>query len=558
VKIILHWLKTNRVMLINAGSLFGTTVVTSVLGFVYWWVAARRFTPEAVGVGSAAISSMTLLGLFCMLGLGTVLVTEIPRQPKQALSLTSTSLMVVFIAGGLAGLLFATVAPLFSHEFSSLNADIFEVLLFALGVGLTSVSLVLDQALVAFLRGTKQFQRNAFFSVSKLVFLALISFLFSNLTGMSIYATWALGNLLSVIFVLLPIVLKSKRSLRNYLPVWKLLRQMSGVALRHHLLNTLLQLTPYALPLIVTTLLSAKVNALFYVSWMSVSFVICISVALTSILHAMNSAHKSNLVQNARLTMSLAFILIGLVVIILQCVAQQVLGVFGTAYLDGVWTLRILLLAAFPLIIKDHYITICRIQDRLKQAMWIIAPSCLLELMLTVLGARLGGLPGLSLGWLLAGCVEAIWMSPVVYKTVFAVKSPAVACEESSKETTKENVWLPEPVIWSDINTGPLPYIPFPCREEMELYNQSQQECPKQSHRFKPLRLECFASSSPSLWNAVVAGNGDPGKMRYQFKSLHFQSLASLSPLSYRDWVVVRNGDPGKKQYQFKSLYFKP
>jgi O-antigen/teichoic acid export membrane protein len=244
-------------MLINAGSLFGTTVVTSVLGFVYWWVAARRFTPEAVGVGSAAISSMTLLGLFCMLGLGTVLVTEIPRQPKQALSLTSTSLMVVFIAGGLAGLLFATVAPLFSHEFSSLNADIFEVLLFALGVGLTSVSLVLDQALVAFLRGTKQFQRNAFFSVSKLVFLALISFLFSNLTGMSIYATWALGNLLSVIFVLLPIVLKSKRSLRNYLPVWKLLRQMSGVALRHHLLNTLLQLTPYALPLIVTTLLSA-------------------------------------------------------------------------------------------------------------------------------------------------------------------------------------------------------------------------------------------------------------------------------------------------------------
>jgi len=71
VKILIQWLKTNSVMLINAGSLVGTTVVTSFLGFVYWWIAARHFPPDVVGIASASISAMALLGGFCILGLGT-------------------------------------------------------------------------------------------------------------------------------------------------------------------------------------------------------------------------------------------------------------------------------------------------------------------------------------------------------------------------------------------------------------------------------------------------------------------------------------------------------
>jgi O-antigen/teichoic acid export membrane protein len=539
VKTIQHWFKTNSVMLVNAGSVFGTTIVTSVLGFVYWWVAARCFTPEAVGVGSVVISSMTLLSLFCMLGLGTVLITEIPRQPKQALSLTSTSLVVVFLVGGLAGLLFAMIAPLFSHEFSFLNADVFEVLLFALGVGLSSTSWVLDQALVAFLRGMKQLQRNVFFAGSKLILLALICFFLSHLTGMSIYATWTLGNLLSVIFVLLPIVLKSERPLRDYLPTWKLLRQVGSAALQHHLLNILLQLTPYALPLVVTILLSARMNALFYVSWMLTSFVTYISVALTVVLHAMNSAKESSLAKNARLTICLAFVLIAFVVIVLQCSSQLVLGVFGTAYLDGVWTLHILLLAAFPMIIKDHYISICRIQGRLKQALWSIAPGCLLELVLAVVGVRLGGLLGLSLSWVLANCVEAIWMGPVVYKAIFSVKSPAVALEESSNRTAEEDKWFFNSVTWPGINTGPLPVITLPYRDEIKLYKQSERKCYMQSRCFKRLRLERLAPSSPFLWDTVVAGDGNTGKRQYQFKSLYLKPLTSSFPPAHRDLVMA-------------------
>src|SRR5260370_3980024 len=111
-------------MLVNSVSLVGTTVITSVLGFVYWWVAARRFTLEAVGIASASVSAMTLFGGLCILGLGTLLITELPRHPEQAGSLISTSLIVVGGVGGVVGFVFAVAAPAASAGLTSLAASI--------------------------------------------------------------------------------------------------------------------------------------------------------------------------------------------------------------------------------------------------------------------------------------------------------------------------------------------------------------------------------------------------------------------------------------------------
>src|SRR5690349_15434348 len=123
MKKILALLKTNKAILTNAGSLIGTWGVTSGLGFVYWWLAAREFVPQEVGIGSASISVMTLLGTFCIMGLGTLLITELPRRPEQAGPLISTSLIVVGGVGGAIGIIFALAAPTFSASFSPLREN---------------------------------------------------------------------------------------------------------------------------------------------------------------------------------------------------------------------------------------------------------------------------------------------------------------------------------------------------------------------------------------------------------------------------------------------------
>jgi O-antigen/teichoic acid export membrane protein len=88
-----------------------------VLGFGYWWLAVRMFPPQAIGFASAAISAMTLLGTIGILGLGTLLVGELPRQAGNEGPLISTALLVAGAVVGCLGIAFAIVAPLLSTDF---------------------------------------------------------------------------------------------------------------------------------------------------------------------------------------------------------------------------------------------------------------------------------------------------------------------------------------------------------------------------------------------------------------------------------------------------------
>ena len=73
-------LRPHADLLSNSGALLGSSVVTSALGFVFWWLAARVASQDTVGAASAAVSAMTLIGTIGMFGLGTLLIAELPRM----------------------------------------------------------------------------------------------------------------------------------------------------------------------------------------------------------------------------------------------------------------------------------------------------------------------------------------------------------------------------------------------------------------------------------------------------------------------------------------------
>ena len=418
-----QWLQTNRVMLINAGSLVCTTLVTGVLGFAYWWVGARQFHPYALGLASAAISAMMLLGAICVLGLGTLLIGELPRQPGKEASLISTALLLVGLVGGLAGILFAVIAPFVSLDFLPLRASIGSILIFAAGVSFTSITIVLDQALIGLLRGELQFWRNTLFAASKLAALittglALHSSLFFR-GGVAIYATWALGNAISLVPLAILVLVKKRSSLKHMMPDWTLLRKLGFSALQHHMLNLIQQVPTTALPVLVTILLSATTNAWFYIAWMISGFVFTASYALTTVLYAINTAPPDEIARKIRMTLNLALITSLGANIVIQIGATQILGLFGHTYAEeAAWSLRIVSLAAFPMIIKYHYIAVSRINQKLLRAMLPVAIGSILELGAAAMGARLDNLVGLTIGWTSAVCIEAVLMSPAVLKAV--------------------------------------------------------------------------------------------------------------------------------------------
>ena len=215
------------------------------------------------------------------------------------------------------------------------------VIIFASGVSLTAISLALDQALVGLLRGAMQLWRNTFFAVAKLTLLIAVGLWASQKIGIAIYLTWVVGIALSLIPLLRHIKFDEKRTVRSYLPQWRLVRTLGPNALQHYSLNMILQVPILIMPVLVTTLLSTSANAWFYVSWMIASFVFVVPNSLTAVLHAMNSARPSSLSQKVRATMGIAFIICLVANLVLQFGAEQILGLFGQSYADqAAWALR--------------------------------------------------------------------------------------------------------------------------------------------------------------------------------------------------------------------------
>ena len=148
-------LQRNQDLLRNAGSLIGTTGVTSVLGFGYWIYAARYFPQQAVGYGTAAISVMMLLSTIGPLFgfTGTMLIGELPRQ-KTPGGLMMAGILASFILSTILGLGFALVSLAFGsgQRFVEIDGTFGRILVFALGVAITSATFVFDDATIGLMR----------------------------------------------------------------------------------------------------------------------------------------------------------------------------------------------------------------------------------------------------------------------------------------------------------------------------------------------------------------------------------------------------------------------
>jgi O-antigen/teichoic acid export membrane protein len=407
-----------RVVVGNASSMGATAVLTAVLGIVFWWLAARTYSPASVGLAAAAISACALLGNFCMLGVGTLLISELGRSPRQQAELLSTCLFVSGGFGVVVGVAMGIMGPGLLDDLRPLHPGIWTAFLFALFVSGTTLGLVLDQFVVGILRGSLQFWRNTLYAVCRLVFLFGAVWFAASDQALTIFATWPLANLVSLLALAGGVALRT-RQLPLARPRWNLMRGLGSSALSHHALNLTIQAPSQLLPLLVTILLSATTNAYFYPAWMICSVAFVPQTALTITLFAVGARQPEALVSRARLTLALSFVGGLLAVAITWLAGDRVLSIFGGNYVaEASRSLQLLIVAVIPIVIKTHYVALLRIQRRIAAASLALLAGDLLEIGGAAAGALVGGLPGLVIGWLLGLTLESACMIPTVWQIV--------------------------------------------------------------------------------------------------------------------------------------------
>jgi len=398
----------------NASSIFGTTIITSGLGAVYWAIASRSFSPNAVGVTAAAVSAMSLLARIANLGMPTMLVGELHRFPGRERSLVSEAITVTGVVGFVLGAGFAIVAVVTGNLGGSAALPV----LFAVGVASTSSGFVLDSGFIGILRGYLQFARNSVASVAKLVVLVLLVLVVSpgDRNELEIYAATVIGTLLS-----LALVARFPKGSRG--PSERvfstLSTQLGRLALRHYIVNLAVLAPGLLLPIVVTAVVSPEANAYFYIAFTTAGFVFAVPVALVTALFAVGSRKGMDFKQTFRLSFATSLAVCAVSGAVLFLIAEPLMGLFGPQYAErAAPVLRIFMLGSVPVIANSHYISIARIERRFARAALVLAAGNAVEIASVAVGGHLAGLDGAMWGWLFGMWISIVPVLPAVIRAL--------------------------------------------------------------------------------------------------------------------------------------------
>jgi O-antigen/teichoic acid export membrane protein len=397
----------------NAASLYGTTIVTSVLGFVYWFVAARLAPATAVGTASAIQSAAQFLGIFCVIGLNTLLISELAADKSEARSLILTAAAGVGVAA-------YVISAGVGIGLASLSSTLREgmngpggILIFAVLSALTTVLVLLDDACIGLLRGDLQLRRNAVFAVSKLVILPLLIWVWATQSGIELVIAWLAGLAISLVTLAYELakMTKGQSSHLDFSRIFEKRRLVMG----HHWLNLSIQAPRLVLPVLVAVIVGTKANAAFTAAFLVVSFVNVIPSQLSTVLFALAPGDEADLRIQVRKTMRICLVISIVTAPFFVIFAPLILRTFGHDYVTAAAALAILGFATYPQTIKAHYVAIARVRGQMQRAaLWTMVGGCL-EIGFSAVGAIKGGLTGLAVAYLIAATLEAILFSPSVF-----------------------------------------------------------------------------------------------------------------------------------------------
>jgi O-antigen/teichoic acid export membrane protein len=379
-----------------------STVATALIGYLYWVVAAHIYSAHDVGLASALISVMTLTSTFADLGVSSMLIQILPRRKTGAA--WSLALNAGLATGTLTSLLFAAIMivalPFFSSQFAILWHDAAYTIVFIAGVPLGTIATLLDQAFVAERTASNMLVRNAVFALLKL----LLLFLLTQLGASGIFSSWVLA--LAATLILGGILLVTCLGRSYYLTVHGIVRQirtMFSSLVWHHFINIGGKTPLYMLPVLVTVRLSAADNAYYYTASMVGTFFFMVSASVAVVLFAEGSHTADDVQRKVRSSAVIIGMLLGPAMLIALLGGRNIMSLFGPSYAQhSLLLLRIFTFAAVPDAITNIYVSLLRVQRRLRSAALLNLGMASLALLLAWILLPMLGIEGAGWAFLIA------------------------------------------------------------------------------------------------------------------------------------------------------------
>jgi O-antigen/teichoic acid export membrane protein len=392
----------------NSVYLMAATVVTSVVGYAFWAVAARLYSTAAIGEAGAGVSAMAFASLLGAVGGSSAIIAELPnkRRPYDWSVTVTTALVFTSITSAVAALATVVVLAQAGHS-AFLYQEGWWVAAFVVGVVATTASQLLENIWVAERQAGWFLGASSVFAVTKLVIVAIPVFVVFGATG--ILSAWSavLAATVAGCMLVLARMYEYRPRIRGFHEqIWSMRQTLAG----NYVITVGDQATLYLIPVLVAFQVSPVAAGWFYAAWKIGGFyaVFASAVGTTTFAEGSHRPNRALSIAISGMKIILPFIALGAAVTIFG--GHLVLHIFGAGYAAHGYMLLVLLsLAAFPDAVVNIYRSVLRVQRRYKTASAICWTISVTRLILTWLAVARFGIVGAGWAWLVTQTGGAIW-----------------------------------------------------------------------------------------------------------------------------------------------------
>jgi glycosyltransferase involved in cell wall biosynthesis/O-antigen/teichoic acid export membrane protein len=298
-----------------------------VLGFVFWALSARLFSPGQIGVATTLISATSLISYLSLLGFNTTFVRFLPgsRDPDAEIN---TGLLLVFGAGLVVALVYIVAVPSVVTQLRFVRDSAVYAAGFVLLTAFAAVNLATDSVFIAFRAARYNFLVDGLIQGGVKLALPLA------LVGLGAYGIFAASGLAAFVAVALSVFFLI-RGLR-YQPRLRVsrdvVRRVSGFSAANYVANVLNIVPILLVPLIVIHARGTSQAGYYYLAFQLANLLNAVTYAVSQSLLAEGSYDGTDLGVLARRSAGIQ----GLVMLpaagLLCLASSQVLLIFGPAY----------------------------------------------------------------------------------------------------------------------------------------------------------------------------------------------------------------------------------
>jgi O-antigen/teichoic acid export membrane protein len=388
----------------------------ALLGFVFWSVAARRYSAEFVGLNSVLISAMMIASGICQLGLNAVLYRYLPGAGRSTRAMILRTYGVTSALAAVVGLGTALCSSLWAPDSGFLHESPGWVLAFVVATVAWTVFSLQDSVLTGLRQSRWVPLENSIFSAIKVVLL----FAFVGSRG-GIFLAWSVPALLALapvnLLILRRLVPRHLESgYETSLDRSTVLRLAAG----NYVGTLFVMASTTLLPIVVAAEVGSRDTAYFYIPWSIATGIQLVALNMTTSLTVEVAYDGSKLRAYCRSVTLQTMRLVTPVVVILTLGAHYVLLVFGGAYArNGATCLRLLALATIPNVIVMLGLSVARIQHQARMVVLVPGVAGALTIALSLVLLPRIGIDGVGWAWLAGQAAVAAWLLAGYLRPVF-------------------------------------------------------------------------------------------------------------------------------------------